>query len=103
MLFPLFKPRWTLQAALNEALPHTKQHQAQRKESGIVWGRRGDLVKILWHDGIGMSLYGKCLEAGKFVWSAGPGVSPPSTCASTRWMPRSTSAHPPCAPPSICC
>ena len=34
-------------------------------------GRRGDLVKILWHDGIGMSLYTKRLEAGRFVWPAG--------------------------------
>lgn len=31
-------------------------------------GRRGDLVKILWHDGVGMSLYLKRLEAGKFIW-----------------------------------
>jgi transposase len=36
-------------------------------------GRRGDLVKILWHDGVGMSLYLKRLEAGTFVWPAGPG------------------------------
>jgi len=36
-------------------------------------GRRGDLVKILWHDGVGMSLYLKRLEAGKFVWPSGPG------------------------------
>ncbi|MEP4011912.1 MAG: IS66 family insertion sequence element accessory protein TnpB, partial [Sulfitobacter sp.] len=28
-------------------------------------GRKGDLVKILWHDGVGMSLYLKRLEAGK--------------------------------------
>ncbi len=33
-------------------------------------GRRGDLVKILWHDGVGMSLYAKRLEAGKFIWPA---------------------------------
>ncbi len=33
--------------------------------------RFGDLVKILWHDGIGMSLYAKRLEAGRFVWPAG--------------------------------
>ena len=26
------------------------------------------LVKILWHDGVGMSLYAKRLEAGKFIW-----------------------------------
>ena len=31
-------------------------------------GCRGDLVKILWHDGVGMSLYLKRLEAGKFIW-----------------------------------
>ena len=37
-------------------------------------GRRGDLVKILWHDGVGMSLYLKRLEAGKFIWpSSGSG------------------------------
>jgi transposase len=33
-----------------------------------VRGRRGDLVKLLWHDGVGMSLYTKRLEAGKFIW-----------------------------------
>jgi transposase len=31
-------------------------------------GRKGDLVKILWHDGVGMSLYVRRLEAGKFIW-----------------------------------
>ena len=33
-------------------------------------GRRGDLVKLLWHDGVGMSLYAKRLELGKFIWPA---------------------------------
>ena len=31
-------------------------------------GRKGDLVKILWHVGVGTSLYLKRLEAGKFIW-----------------------------------
>lgn len=31
-------------------------------------GRSGDLVKILWHDGFGMSLYAKRLDRGKFIW-----------------------------------
>jgi transposase len=31
-------------------------------------GRRGDLVKPLRRDGVGMSLYAKRLEAGKFIW-----------------------------------
>ena len=34
----------------------------------VFRGRRGDLVKILWHDGIGMSLYAKRLEHGRFIW-----------------------------------
>ena len=31
-------------------------------------GRTFDVVKLLWHDGVGMSLYVKRLEAGKFIW-----------------------------------
>ncbi len=34
----------------------------------IFRGRRGDLVKCLWHDETGMSLYVKRLERGRFVW-----------------------------------
>lgn len=34
-------------------------------------GRQGDLAKFLWHDGVGMSLYAKRLEAGKFIWPSG--------------------------------
>ncbi|KAF7962420.1 isocitrate lyase [Cupriavidus sp. UYMU48A] len=31
-------------------------------------GRRGDLIKILWWSGDGMTLYAKGLERGRFVW-----------------------------------
>ena len=34
----------------------------------VFRGRRGSLIKILWHDGIGMSLYAKRLERGRFLW-----------------------------------
>lgn len=34
----------------------------------VFRGRRADLVKIIWHDGIGMSLYAKRLERGRFLW-----------------------------------
>lgn len=33
-------------------------------------GKLGSLIKILWHDGVGMSLYAKRLELGKFIWPA---------------------------------
>ena len=41
----------------------------------IFRGRRGDLVKILWHDRLGVSLNPKRLDRGKFIspWaSVGP-------------------------------
>ncbi|SEE20724.1 transposase [Rhizobiales bacterium GAS191] len=34
----------------------------------VFRGRSGSLVKILWHDGLGMSLYAKRLERGRFIW-----------------------------------
>ncbi len=34
----------------------------------VFRGARGDLIKVLWHDGIGMSLYAKRLEQGRFLW-----------------------------------
>ena len=39
--------------------------------SGAVYafrGRRGGLIKVLWHDGVGMCLFIKRLERGQFVW-----------------------------------
>lgn len=43
----------------------------------VFRGRRADLVKILWHDGVGMSLYAKRLERGRFIWpQAKEGVVP---------------------------
>jgi transposase len=41
----------------------------------VFCGRRGNLVKILWADSLGVSLYAKRLERGKFIWpSAAEGV-----------------------------
>lgn len=31
-------------------------------------GRRGDLLKVIWHDGQGACLFTKKLERGRFVW-----------------------------------
>lgn len=47
----------------------------------VFRGARGNLIKILWHDGLGMSLYAKRLERGHFIWpSAADGVV--AICAS---------------------
>jgi transposase len=34
----------------------------------VFRGRSGSLIKALWHDGIGLSLYAKRLDRGRFVW-----------------------------------
>ena len=33
----------------------------------VFRGVRGNLIKVLWHDGLGMSLYAKRLEKGRFI------------------------------------
>ena len=40
----------------------------------VFRGRRGCLIKVLWHDGQGMCLFAKRLERGRFIWpSTEPG------------------------------
>jgi transposase len=55
-----------------------QQHLGRDPHGGDLFvfrGRAGALVKIIWHDGIGMSLYAKRLEKGRFLWpSAKDGV-----------------------------
>ena len=51
-------------------------HDAVEFVPTIAWNYRprsleyADLVKIVWHDGLGMSLYAKRLERGRFLWPA---------------------------------
>jgi transposase len=50
-----------------------QEHLKRDPHVGDVYvfrGRRGDLLKIVWHDGIGLSLYAKRLDRGRFVWPA---------------------------------
>jgi len=44
----------------------------------VFRGRRGDIIKILWHDGLGLSLYAK---RGRFVWPSAEGGSVAITAA----------------------
>jgi transposase len=34
----------------------------------VFRGKRGGLVKLLWHDGQGLCLFAKRLEKGRFIW-----------------------------------
>ena len=39
----------------------------------VFRGKRGGLVKILWHDGQGLCLFAKRLDRGRFVWPRAQG------------------------------
>jgi transposase len=48
-----------------------QQVLAQNPFDGAVFafrGRSGGLIKLLWHDGIGLCLLTKRLERGHFIW-----------------------------------
>ena len=53
---------------------------------GYVAVPAGDLIKILWHDGLGLSLYAKRLERGRFVWPSAEGGSVAITAAQLAYM-----------------
>ena len=56
----------------------------------VFRGRRGDMIKILWHDGLGLSLYAKRLERGRFVWPTTEGGSVAITAAQLAQFPSVT-------------
>jgi len=61
----------------------------------VFRGKRGDLLKILWHDGLGMSLYAKRLERGRFIWpSPADGVVPISHAGRDRLAKSATNLAP---------
>lgn len=45
----------------------------------VFRGRRGDLIKVIWHDGQGACLYTKRLDRGRFLWPAADGAVTIST------------------------
>ncbi len=52
----------------------------------VFRGRRGELLKILWHDGVGMSLYARRLEHGRFVWPSAQAGSVAISSAQLAYM-----------------
>jgi transposase len=46
----------------------TLKHDPHGGHLFVFRGRRGDLLKILWHDGQGQCLFSKRLERGRFLW-----------------------------------
>jgi transposase len=50
-----------------------QEHFQRNPFAGDVYvfrGKSGSLIKAIWHDGLGLSLYSKRLERGRFIWPA---------------------------------
>src|SRR5690242_2149601 len=52
----------------------------------VFRGRRGGLIKVLWHDGQGMCLLAKRLERGRFVWPRTEGEAVTITAAQLGYL-----------------
>src|SRR3984893_13032305 len=63
--------RTDMRKGMNSLALQVQQALGRDPHAGDLYvfrGARGDLIKIIWHDGIGMSLYAKRLERGRFLW-----------------------------------
>ena len=52
----------------------------------VFRGKRGGLIKVLWHDGQGLCLLAKRLERGRFVWPRTEGEAVTITAAQLAYM-----------------
>ena len=62
-----------MRRGFNTLATQAEQVLAEDPYSGHMFvfrGRRGDLLKIIWWDGQGASLFSRRLERGRFVWPA---------------------------------
>ena len=52
----------------------------------VFRGRRGGLLKVLWHDGQGLCLFAKRLERGRFIWPSTSGDAVTITAAQLGYL-----------------
>jgi transposase len=52
----------------------------------VFRGKRGDLIKLIWHDGQGMCLFAKRLERGRFIWPMTNGEAVTITAAQLGYL-----------------
>jgi transposase len=52
----------------------------------VFRGKRGDLIKLIWHDGQGLCLFAKRLERGRFLWPSTVGEAVTITSAQLGYL-----------------
>jgi transposase len=78
-----------MRRGMNSLALQVEQALGRNPHGGDVFvfrGKRGDLLKVLWADGIGLSLYLKRLERGRFIWPAPVGGVVPITGAQLAYL-----------------
>ena len=55
-------------AGLSAMVQTTLQQSPLSGHVFVFRGRRGDVIKLLWHDGDGLCIFHKRLDSGRFVW-----------------------------------
>src|SRR6185503_4355904 len=64
----------------------TLKHDPNGGHLFVFRGRRGDLIKCLWHDGQGQCLFTKRLERGRFIWPSSSGGAVTITTAQLGYL-----------------
>jgi transposase len=62
------------------------KHDPHGGQLFVFRGRRGDLIKVIWHDGQGACLFSKRLERGRFIWPATDGGAVTITAAQLGYL-----------------
>jgi transposase len=62
----------------------------------VFRGRRGSLIKAIWHNGIGLSLYAKRLDRGRFTWPQTVDGALPLTAAQMGYLFEGIQEYPLC-------
>jgi transposase len=55
-------------AGLAMLVQESLKHDPHGGQLFVFRGKRGDLIKLIWHDGQGACLFAKRLERGRFIW-----------------------------------
>ena len=64
----------------------TLKHDPHGGQLFVFRGKRGDLIKLIWHDGQGMCLFAKRLERGRFIWPTTNGEAVTITAAQLGYL-----------------
>lgn len=73
-------------AGLAMLVQETLKHDPHGGQLFVFRGKRGDLIKLIWHDGQGACLFAKRLERGRFIWPITTGDAVTITAAQLGYL-----------------